>query len=374
MKWTLCLIFVASSATAMHTQQKEGKAFSLFSVVTFPNKECTTQTNEMKGICVTAEECQNTGNTVALASGNCASGFGVCCLRTIETSGTVTEDLTHIQSVGFPTPVAALNAVPAVDAPALAWNIMTDPSCCAVKFDILSAQLNDPANGVCADTLTVTTSTKNPANGFVPGNLCGVLTGQHMFVDVSSTGGATAATLTIDTAAAVGDRSWQILVRRIECSSEDLPPAGCLQYFTGLSGQITSFNGARTGNAQMMLQNQNYRICIKKAPGMCGVTYREAGGAIDSFGLGIVNANPAVADNVGGPTTINACTVQWLEIQPIGEICGGFFGPINAQTTAGPVTSNEFDINVITNNGASQPASGFNLIYNQRACVSALLP
>ena len=46
------------------------------------------------------------------------------------------------------------------------------------------------------------------------------------------------------------------------------PPAGCLQYFTGLSGRITSFNGAQTGDAQSMLQNLNYNICIKRGAGM----------------------------------------------------------------------------------------------------------
>ena len=55
-------------------------AFSLFSVVTFKNLECTTQMstndNAMKGICQTAEDC---GENNGMASGNCASGFGVCC-------------------------------------------------------------------------------------------------------------------------------------------------------------------------------------------------------------------------------------------------------------------------------------------------------
>ena len=56
--------------------------FSLFSVVTFPNAECTTDsTPAMTGICVTAEECSNSGDVIAQAQGNCASGFGVCCMR-----------------------------------------------------------------------------------------------------------------------------------------------------------------------------------------------------------------------------------------------------------------------------------------------------
>ena len=54
-------------------------AFSLFSVVSFDNMQCQTNmdtTTTMYGVCFTAEECTSKGG---IASGNCASGFGVCC-------------------------------------------------------------------------------------------------------------------------------------------------------------------------------------------------------------------------------------------------------------------------------------------------------
>ena len=54
-----------------------GKLFSLFSVVAFPNDECTTETNSVRGVCYSDDDCGTKGGT---ASGTCASGFGVCCL------------------------------------------------------------------------------------------------------------------------------------------------------------------------------------------------------------------------------------------------------------------------------------------------------
>merc|ERR1711923_20893 len=373
MKWTLCLFFVASVAKAM-PQNKKGKAFSLFSVVTFPNVECTTtMTPAMKGTCVTQEECQNTGNTVATASGNCASGFGVCCFRRITEPGAVTESLTHIESEGFPTPVAALNEANVQQIPP-AFPIMTDSSVCAVKFDFINVQLNDPAPaGTCGDTLTVATPARGATSaGFVPGALCGVLTGQHMYVDVNTAGGAMAATININTDNNPGNRFWKILVQRIACNSPDLPPAGCLQFFTGLSGLITSFNGARMGNAHQMIQNQQYRVCIKRGAGMCGVTYREAAGTIDSFGLGESTGNQDDGDfdgNTGVGATCAKTTHQFITIQPIGKICGGVLSPVKDQAKTGPVTSNEFGLTVTARNGlATQAGSGFNLIYNQVAC------
>merc|ERR1712117_880218 len=367
MKWTLCLFFVASVAMAM-PQNKKGKAFSLFSVVTFPNVECTTtMTPAMKGTCVTQEECQNTGNTVATASGNCASGFGVCCFRRITEPGAVTESLTHIESEGFPTPVAALTAAP-VTPVARAFPIMTDSSVCAVKFDFVNVQLTDPTpgTGACTDALTVATPARNQGAGFVPGALCGVLTGQHMYVDVNTAGGAMAATININTDNNPGNRFWKILVQRIACDSPDLPPAGCLQFFTGLSGLITSFNGARMGNAHQMIQNQQYRVCIKRGAGMCSVTYREAdaAGQIGSFAA-------------GGPTGIGAtCTATdhtFITVQPIGKICGSVLspaqGPAAGMAVTGPVNSNEFGLTVTAPNGVATAAgTGFNLIYNQVAC------
>jgi hypothetical protein len=74
MKW-LSLLVMASIAMAKDARDK--KSFSLFSVVTFPNSECTTAMDAaMQGVCQTGEECRDKGGTW---SGNCASGFGVCC-------------------------------------------------------------------------------------------------------------------------------------------------------------------------------------------------------------------------------------------------------------------------------------------------------
>merc|ERR1712102_93486 len=128
MKWTLCLLCVASVATALPA--KEPKAFSLFSVVTFPNAECTTDsTPAMTGICVTAEECSNSGDVIAQAQGNCASGFGVCCMRRVEgnPNAAITSGLTYVQR---------------------AFNIMGGPNVCQIRFDFITAQtLNSAAAG-----------------------------------------------------------------------------------------------------------------------------------------------------------------------------------------------------------------------------------
>merc|ERR1711892_573192 len=253
MKWTLCLFFEASASAAA---VPKGRVLGLFSVVTFPNDECTTiSTPAMSGTCVTVEECSNSGDTIAVASGNCASGFGVCCMRRIVAPGSITQDLTHIQNADFPGSETALNA-PAPAAILRAVNIMGGANICAIKLEFINVVLRPPvaATGICDDRITVTTPARNPGAGFGIEALCGTLTGQHLYVDVNTIGGAMAATVNINTVAITGARMWKILVRQIECNDVNLPPAGCLQYHTGLAGQITSFNGALTANAQQMIQ------------------------------------------------------------------------------------------------------------------------
>jgi len=398
MKWTLCLLFVASVATALPTRDK--KAFSLFSVVTFPNKECTTQmTPPMNGICVTADECQNSGDVVATKSGNCASGFGVCCLRTVEGNpgANINTALTYIQSPDFPAAVTALNN--AANPPAVinrAFNIQGGANVCQVRFDFITGVVDAPlaaaaGNNVAGDCATDVISVTTPARGAntagigIPA-LCGTLTGQHLYVDVNSlTGGAMAATLNINTAATAAARMWKILARCVNCNDEEYrAPSGCAQFHTGASGRITSFNGApnqATPNGQMLLNDLSYSICIRPVAGACGVTLVEAnspapGGAAvvpDSFSLG----GPATGANAGNSGIGTECTQSYLEVvttQSINaakrpRICGGILNANDNQATAAPVDTVGFTIGVVSDGDTSNAAAtGFDLLYTQRGC------
>merc|ERR1711992_255818 len=148
MKWTLCLLCVASVATALPARDK--KAFSLFSVVTFPNAECTT-------------------DTTPAMTGICASGFGVCCMRRVEgnPNAAITDALTYVQSPQFPQAVTALNpaAGGAVTAVQRDFNIMGGPNVCQIRFDFITVTTLGPTNvgargGANGDSISINTPTK----------------------------------------------------------------------------------------------------------------------------------------------------------------------------------------------------------------------
>jgi len=364
MKVTACLLLLAS--TAMAAPNKEAKAFSLFSVVTFPNDECTTVMDPtMRGLCITAEECTDQGGT---ASGNCASGFGVCCFTTITEQGTITNNVTYIQNEGFPT--AVLATTPAPNAIQRAFMVQGGTNICQVRFDFEAATVFSPpvaATGLCADDTITVTQTSRTTGGFV--SLCGTLSGQHIYVE--NDGANPAATLNVDTAGTSLARTWKILVRTIECDSPAKAPGGCLQYFTGTSGNILSFNSVATG---ANIQNLLYNICLRREAGMCSYTVRQArsAGAAMPDAFQIPSAAQAAAGGVGAA---NCNSLAFLVIPNSAvtdpKYCGTVLTNTNGDTTASPVTGNGKQFQITVSTGvltASASFSGFDLVYAQVGC------
>ena len=75
---------------------------SLFSIVNFPNDACTAASDStMQGTCLTSSECSDQGGST---DGNCASGFGVCCMFTFEcgSSVTVNRNCSYMQNTQYP--------------------------------------------------------------------------------------------------------------------------------------------------------------------------------------------------------------------------------------------------------------------------------
>merc|ERR1719170_97935 len=88
---------------------RDGKAFSLFSIVQFPNQQCTgSSSTSTFGTCYTSSECTAKGGS---ADGNCAAGFGVCCVISTTTCGTaISTNTTYIRNPGYPSSYTASSA------------------------------------------------------------------------------------------------------------------------------------------------------------------------------------------------------------------------------------------------------------------------
>merc|ERR1711894_47287 len=318
---TVIFAAVLTAATA-----KEAKAFSLFNVVTFNNDACasssvTTSSGSRIGQCFTAEECTAKGGT---ASGGCAMGFGTCCLFTQDTcGGTVENNCTHIQNVGFPT---ALTGTAATALPNCNYQInKAQTDVCSLRLDFLTFNtqagnvalvtnaIGDSA-GACRDTFGVITNTNGA--GAVP-VICGQNNGQHMYIDIGPAEAATA-TIGFTFQALAATRSWEIKVTQLECGSPMRPPDGCLQWHTGSAGQLTTFNFA--GNA-LHLANQDYNICIRQEMGMSCTVYSVCAAIAGQGSPFSLSWLTGVAATAKGSSDF-ACTLDFIEISGSSETCG----------------------------------------------------
>merc|ERR1712223_314090 len=262
---------------------------------------------------------------------------------------------------------------------------MGGPNVCQIRFDFITAAVTAPtAAGVCGgangDSISINTPTRTALQTGVNA-LCGVLTGQHLIVEVALGTNAMAATLNIDTGAVAGNRMWKILVKCVECDSADRAPMGCNQFFTDASGRISSFNGpqAITDGTHTMLDNLEYTICFRQIAGMCGVRLtqaRQGATAPDSFGLATVaNAAPGAAATAGA-----GCGVEFLRVPDATvtlaagtattprRVCGGLLSSQNGEAQSGAIDNMGFEIGVFSQGAGSIGATGFDLLYSQTPC------
>jgi hypothetical protein len=107
----------------------------------------------------------------------------------------------------------------------------------------------------------------------LPTNLCGVLTGQHIYLSVKDLGeNAVTLNLKLDD---VGSQRWAILVRQFVTSQTDyLAPRGCLQYFRSTAGTLKTFN-SNGGNGEL-LNAHMYSACIAQTDVYCDVSLNSA--------------------------------------------------------------------------------------------------
>jgi len=358
-KWYWGFVLIVGTWARPNEEGLEtSRSFSLFSVVQFPNDECVAQSaNALRGICRSADEC---GSTNGISDGNCASGFGVCCRHTIEgaagSTTVINQNGTYVQNPNFPTPVTAAGVFTYSVMPSNAAGI------CQLRLDFVDVALTQPAlaNG-CAgiDNIAIVAGGAGGANGLNPPNLCGTLDGEHIYVATGKQN--TAATITV-TKVGVTNSHWQIRIREIECGSLSSPPNdGCLQYHTGTTGIIKSFNsGVAAPRIITLAANDiNYNICIRQEAGHCTMNLSETrpGGVPDSYLL-----------DGTATSSVGACAAGTCLIIDGAMYGGQLFNSVTGATVDGVVTAMAPFLVHVRTNGVQQANSLFDLTYRQIPC------
>jgi hypothetical protein len=279
------------------------KVFSLFSIVTFPNAGCASQDASRNGTCYTSSECQNKGGTT---SGNCAAGFGVCCLFIVTaTSTTISENCTYIQNPSFPSVYS--------DTTALTYTVNKCASnVCNVRLDFETFATAGPAltteitGGVCVDSFVV-----SGTSGLSSPVICGNNAGQHIYMEMGNTGSTDTATLAFTFSGTSTIRTWEIKATQIPCGGSHRPPDGCLQYHTTLAGRFQTFNFAAASTAYQHLASQEYQICIRQEAGYCCIEYSSCS---DTSSWTIDNA-------IAAAMTDTLCALDYVGIDGLSDTC-----------------------------------------------------
>jgi len=293
---------------------RDGKFLSVFQIVRFQNEMCPASTGEM-GTCYTEAECTAKGG---VASGSCATGFGVCCVFTLsECDSTVAQDNTYIQSPDYPG-----------DAPLgmCMYNLgKCDAGICQFKIIFEDVVLSQPDSGDCTNDTLMFSGFDDVSERVVPMTLCGDLSGQEMYVSVKDvTDPAKMVFNIIQTGA-----RWRIKIDQIPCTETDnLAPRGCLTYAMGETGVIQSFNFA-SGMGQL-INNQMFSHCIQGMDGFCDVELTSS-----NFDLG-----------GGDSLTFSGNSQTGSELGSMGMLTWNFTGPYVATAVSN-------DMNTQMNEGYS---------------------
>lgn len=339
------------------------KALGIFSVIQFPNSACA-GTSGLNGTCYTTEECDAKGGTSA---GTCASSFGVCCIFSLACGSTSTENSTYLTITSY--------NVNTDDSPCTYTICPSSTDVCKLKIDFeafsisgpftvpIVTTLNGGADNKVGDCVTDALSITNPG-GVAPPVICGLNTGQHIYVDAASD--CNILNFNIDKTSSA-TRAWNLRVTQLACSSETTDHS-CLQYLTGTSGTFSSFNFDTTATAVAAsstlhhLSDQDYNICFRREEGYCAVCFDPAiTTAPGSFGVSsskdgaagqsaneiscdtlaaTVYADYISVDGLHNPAdVISSSLVNTAAIAMAEKVCGQIFEATEAKTASATLCS-----------------------------------
>ena len=208
-----------------------------------------------------------------MSSGSCAAGFGVCCLVSLSVCGAQLS--VNGSYISNPVDNQVIHTI-AMHGSATGYDVQD--SCiyslqaatdvCNIRLDFLKFDLSGPTDNTVAnlggrcttDKLEIIRSRYPPTPV-----LCGVNTGHHILLDIVT--GDTMEIQFVTDLATTFTRAWTVKVSQIPCDSN---LGGCYQYYTGVSGTITSFNWYNPDTTrQLHLAGMDYTICVRREEGHC---------------------------------------------------------------------------------------------------------
>ncbi|RZF34570.1 hypothetical protein LSTR_LSTR006955 [Laodelphax striatellus] len=239
--------------------------------------ECLASDGRRTGVCLNAYECRiQSGNPM----GQCALGFGVCCVFIASCDAEISNNVTYFVSPEFP-------GLTKTAQPCSIKVKKIAPEISQIRLDFVHFNLAQPnrRTGVCeSDIFSILGGTS------IGLKLCGQNSGQHIYYDVESATEPISILMNLTSNNLY--RMWEIRISQIVFNQQ--APAGCTQYHHGINGVIQTMNYAVNGRH---LADQDYLVCMRQEHNMCSIVYEPCDE--NSFRIGPPVAG-LLADDPGG--------------------------------------------------------------------------
>ncbi|CAH2084768.1 unnamed protein product [Euphydryas editha] len=335
----------------------QSRFLDVFEVVEFEHVSCFS-VNGLEGTCLHEHDCQKIGG---VTMGTCADGYGTCCVILFTCDGHSSSSSGWFTNPGFPMPSSdRLFCTFTLD--------KYSDQVQQIRLDFMDFEILPPTSGTCNQDQFLVTGQN--INSVIP-ILCGINSGQHIYVEVSETEGPIVFSFqTISNE----KRLFSIKVTQIISSDPLKAPSGCLQYFKEAHGYLESFNYRDTSEIGITrtpsyLNNLNYAICIQRANASCSITYNNVGD------MQIINYDtenlPVIPPRQAG-VEIFDCPSDWLLISAV-RLCGERLNDgsvLQDFTSDAPVTDDGAGpIIVWFRSDGIYAGRGFKLNYQQNSCT-----
>ncbi|XP_071451424.1 uncharacterized protein [Hetaerina americana] len=272
------------------------KVLNFFAVP--PSRECLSDDGRRSGVCFNPYECKIQNGE---PRGQCARGFGVCCVFTATCGDEVVNNITYFVNPGFPGLHSGV-----FDCEVKIRKMASHVS--QLRLDFIHFNLGQPnrRTGNCeADSfvmgLQARRKVKNPLK--LPSQtlrICGQSSGHHVYYDVENYDEPV--TIRMNLTKEHFGRLWEIRITQVRFNQR--APAGCLEYHHGVRGIIQTMNFGDNGRH---LANQDYSICMRQEEGYCSIAYEPCDENSFRIGppltnpVGIGSFPPATNPIMGGP-------------------------------------------------------------------------
>lgn len=345
------LLFSLGVQTSADDTNRQEKNLNVFNIVKFPNDPCTTSSSK-SGVCYTASECTALGGE---NQGSCAQGFGVCCYQALGCGDKTSSNNTYFVSTGLEASPCTLTVCKASE------------DICQIRMDFDNFDIDQPVSSAGTDTNPSGIGQCQTAMFYAGSDagsspiICGNNAGYHMIVDAKDSCNE----LTFIWGSDSNIRAWNIKVSQFSCNSPWKAPQGCLQYFTGTTGKIYSYNYRKS----LHLANQNYENCIRQEEGYCSIKYYSGDFSISGTATTAAVGEACLTDFVSitrgaSVTTIGTGTNA-------DRFCGGALSYTTGAATTMTTSQVPFQVGVVFDSTEVQndKTTGFEIYYAQQtAC------